>query len=340
LATVVDVTTNNYDAGQSFAIIYPPGMTISDKLNTPIGLSWNSGPPSGSPNATGTLIYSINKGSSRTVPISTGVNQYLISDLSGFVGDVSCTLIYTDNSYNTVTYTSVSPTVPSGLISYTTSFGFSRPPGFTGYYPFDLSVNSTTPLVLDNSTILGIGYSIFSGDTSTVKVWRGNKFNSITFFKGILNTTANPVTFVANIYYMPVSDYYNSSGGFGGTNYFYYSPYTYFDVSLNLSGGYPIAGTSAPYTLAGNTSTTSAELKFSSILQYMESTLVIFQITSGSGTVEFATYNCFPDNYATAQNFTALKLTNANSLINTYADLSSPYYLPRGVGIVCNFNLV
>ena len=164
-----------------------------------------------------------------------------------------------------------------------------------------------------------------------MKVWRGNKFNSIAFYKGIRNTTANPVTFVANIYYMPISDYYKE--GFSVKDFFYTAPYTYFDVSLNLTGGYPIAVQSAPYTLAANTFTTSAVLQFSSTLTFMESTLVMFQITSGSGSIEFASYD-FLTNGAIAQNFTALKLTNANSLVNTFEPLVT------GVGTVCNFNLV
>ena len=336
VATPVAVSTTNYAVAQAFNIVYQPGYTTAQHTNIPIGISWDSGPPSGSPNATGTLKYKINSGSTRTASISTGLNQYLTSDLSGVVGDISCTLIYTDNSYNTVTYTSVSPVVPSGLISYTNSFGFSKPPGFTGTYPTDVSANASSPLVLDNVNILGLGYLPIAapggiGGSPSMDMWRENTFNSVAFYKGIRNTTANPVTFVANVYYMPISDYY--ANGFSPKNYFYQNPYTYSNVSLNLAGGYPIAAQSAPYTLAGNTSTTTATLQFPSTLTFTESTLVVFQITSGSGNVQFATYD-YIYNGATAYKFTALKLTNANSLVNTFLPTST------GVGIVCNFNLV
>jgi hypothetical protein len=337
VATTVSYSTIDISGPSSISAYY--GINFSgNQSNLPIGLMFMNtyGPPPGIPNATGILTYSISGRPAKSVPIQTNQTLYETNDISGAAGNIISSLIYTDNSRNTIVYSSTT--------TYNSAFGFSPPPLFPDPSFNDISANALTPIILNNTTILGVGY-LFN-TINQQSIWRTKYVDTINFYKGITNNTGNSVTFHANIYFIFPSDY-SIVTPFGPVSVFNNSPYIYADVSLNLPGGYPIGLQSSSYTLAANTTTKNAVLRFPSRLQINQNIGVIFQIVSGSGTIQFASFDASsanPNGYIADQSSFPVVLTNTNSLRGLYKRDVRPFNwetnpLVWGTGIDCTFSL-
>jgi hypothetical protein len=172
--------------------------------------------------------------------------------------------VYTDNIYNTT----------RGALAtyrYDTSFGF-----------FDMSaidMSSSSVITLNNSTLTGVGYVLPNLISPTVQnPWVNYTFNRISFSKGIREITGNPVSFRANIY--NIIDPANIAGLYAGPSYCV----TPFDLSNNQ-----LLGVSSTFLLDAS-STRFPTLTLSTPVIYATNIIVLFEIVSGTGTIQFSTF--------------------------------------------------
>jgi len=259
--------------------------------------------------AFGTFNYDISGILSSSYSIPGGVTSFILTDLSG-AGDISASLFYTDNYYNNLY---------GGVVRYRydASFGF-----------YDLSANALSGdrLVLDGITTRGIGYKFPSlvGGSSLESPWLGYTVNRILFSKGITEISGNSVTFVANVYDVlatDVSNLYNAGVGYTVT-------------AFDLSAGYgPPIATSSSYTLGAN-ATQSPTLTFSSPFVLNRDTLIMFEITAGTGDIRFATFdvNASPNIGIAKIAYATPLLYSGSTLVNTSAAVD--------VGAICQFTYV
>lgn len=290
----ITVTTN--------ALIVPtPVISTIPNTNVAVRASWGTPVPVG---AGGTFDYNVNSGPRQVYTLSGTDISFNITDLSG-VGDISCSLVYTDNYYNTIRG-------GQATYRYDTSFGF-----------YDMSaIPISAAITLNNTTLNGIGYvfpNILKSPAPAIQnPWIGYKFNRILFSQGIREITGNAVAFRANIYNV-------NPTAIGGL---YISPYTVspFDISSGVIPSPP------PYSpdISSNTVILDASatpylryptLTFTTPVIISQYTMLLFEIVSGSGTIQFATYQ-----------FSSAIAKNA------YAT-SIAYNRPLGIGTLSNWSV-
>ena len=265
---------------------------------------------------TGTLYYRINGGSTITHPLQYGDISYNIpSPLTG-TGDISCSLVFTD-AHNTVN--SVAD------ISYSSSFGL-----------YNLT-RSGSNLVL-NGTTTRLGYSCMTlapaGALMTVSLsaggpWVGYTFSSVKFPQAITVVSAS-VQIVARVYILPYMVYANPNSQNQNI------------IISNIS--IPVA--SSDFTLFQSSTSSSSlspgvynniSLTFTPAITLTANMVVMFEIDSGAGSVEFATYTSTDESvtgYGPRINYlpniaTGLSYDGTN-LTNTYATRSHN-------GVPCQF---
>lgn len=238
-----------------------PTAVIRDISNSNITkqFNWATSVPSG---VIGELNYVVNNGAPTRYVIPGTDISYNITGLVG-IGDISCSLLYTDNSYNTV----------QGNIttfSYDTSFGY-----------YDMSATSVS-ISLDNiNTLKGVGYvfpaTLRLDPYTGANPWIGYTFNRILFSKGITETTGNNVTFRAEVY--NVTSDINGLYGTGSV--------TPFDLSNNAT----LVTVSTPDTAISGSSTAYPILTFSTPVVISATTMILFVLTGGSvGSLSFRTF--------------------------------------------------
>jgi hypothetical protein len=222
------------------------------------------------------LNYSINGGSTITHTFSPGTLSYNIPTPLIGVGDVSYSLIITDNSNNTVYGSSKTST-------YTSFFGF-----------YDLLIGGTLTL---NSQTPRLGYSFMAyafvpGQLMTLissrgGAWIGRTFRTINFPQRITATGA--VTFVAKVYDLSYMEYANPD--FSSNNDII-TKYTtiYLDPSK-----FSVRSTSTPVTFTSAGTLTGASVTFAPAITLTSNMVVIFEISSGSGFVQFDAYTSAVD---------------------------------------------
>lgn len=286
-----------------------PTPVIRDISNTNITkqVSWNTSVPTG---ANGDLNYAINNGGIIRYAIPGTDISYNIDNLSG-VGDISCSLLYTDNSYNTV----------QGSVTtfrYDTSFGY-----------YDMSATSISISLDDTGLLKGVGFvfpatlrlDAFTGPNP----WIGYTFNRLSFTQGITETTGNNISFRADIY--NVTSNINDLYGTGAV-----SP---FDLSNNAT-----LIMSTPNTdISG--STVYPTLTFPTPIVISSTTMILFVLTgSSTGSLSFRTFlNTDPINaayvkiaYGTSVGFQAATLSGVGTLNNFSSGTRN--------AVICQFSYV
>jgi hypothetical protein len=262
--------------------------------------------------ASGKLEYYVNNGPMKVYNIPGAATSTIISDLSGS-GDISGSLVYTDNIYNTTRGA-------QATYRYDTSFGF-----------FDMSaidMSSSSVITLNNTTLTGVGYVLPNLISPTVQnPWVNYTFNRISFPQGIREITGNAVSFRANIY--NISSPANIAGLYSGLSSYRVTP---FDLSNNPPTGYgPPLAVSSTFLLDAS-STRFPTLTLSTPVIYATNIIVLFEIVSGTGTIRFSTFMNSPaiakNAYATSIAYTRSNLTLSNWSVNV---LSS---------VICQFSYV
>jgi len=287
------VVTTNPLTVPTPVISAPPNSNISALIN------WTTPVTAG---ASGILNYYINRGALRVYNIPGATTSFTISDLSG-TGDICGSLVYTDNSYNTI----------SGALAtyhYDTSFGYYNMP------PVDISSQGIS---LNNSSLYGIGY-VFPATVPgpTPNPWIGYSFNRITFPQGIRVTTGGTISFRANIYIVnPISQIAD----------LYTSPNTVTAFTLppvdSSSNTVLLDASSSPYMRYPT-------LTFETKVVLSENTMILFQIASGTGTIQFSTFSFSGGitNYATSVAYKLTAPTLSNWSVNVFKS------------VICQFSYV
>lgn len=217
----------------------------------------------------------------------------LTYDISGLfgVGDISCSQVYT-SGMDTI-YS------PSTIFRYDTSFGF-----------FDLLANAVSPLIL-NGTTTGIGYIVRS-----TSPWSNYTIRRINFNQGISEISGNSVSIVANVYTVsgPVI-----SGLYGPPAYTY-SPFTPGLVDAS----------SQVVSVSAN-ATVYPTFNFSPPVQFTPNTIVLLQRTSGTGRIQFATFDrTLEPNSSNPKNNYASCITYSSNILSNSSDAP-------GKGIICQW---
>jgi hypothetical protein len=282
------------------------------------------------------LKYSINGGSTITYNILANAPSYLLPfDLSG-TGDISCSLMYTDISYNTV-YSTVTN------YSYNTAFGL-----------YNLSA-APLPLILNSSSGVGttklLGYTFmsystnnnFMGNMTMPGQYIGRKFNKITFTEPIKATiTSGPIIFVAQKYDISFNKYaaYNPDGTSVNPNIIQVQQNAFINYIINLNISPNLMATSNSISLSSSAPVSNVSLTFATPITITTDTIILFTITSGTGSIQFTTYtsadpSITPPYILQTQNSqaTGLRYDYSNNLSNTFA-------LPAHNGVSCQFSYV
>ena len=284
----------------------------------------------------GYLKYSINGGSTITYNILAYAPFYQIpTDLSG-TGDISCSLIYAD-AYGTQYYS------PITNYSYNTAFGL-----------YNLSA-APLPLTLNSSSGVGttklLGYTFMSYSTNNTSTsnatmpgqYIGRKFNKITFTEPIKATiTTGPIVFVAQKYDISFNKYadYNPNGTPTNPNIIQVQQNAYINYIINLNISPNLTATSNSISLSSSTPISTVSLTFATPITITTDTIILFTITSGTGSIQFTTYtssdpSITPPYVINTQNSqaTGLRYDYSNNLSNTFA-------LPAHNGVSCQFSYV
>ena len=283
-------------------------------------------------NALGYLKYSINGGSTTTYTIQAFDTSYQIPiDLSG-TGDISCSLLYTDISYNT-------GYGPITNYSYNTAFGLSNLP----VAPKSLTLNSGSGV--GPTHMLGYSFVSFIPNRTTTtgnklttnSLWTGYKFNKITFPIPIQASAA--LSFNAYVYDISYTVYaamttapnilqYVAPPSVGVSN----------TVNFNLL---PYSSTAAIAAASLSTgSNSNVTFNFSPAITTSIDKILMFRITSGTGTITFPSFTStdtsIPGPYTLgigASTTIGLRYDYSNNLSNTFA-------LPAHNGVSCQFSYV
>lgn len=249
-----------------------PVITAVPNSNITALVNWTTPVTAG---ARGTLNYNVNSGAAKVYNIPGNATSFTILDLLG-TGDISGSLVYTDNNYNTIRS-------QTATYRYDTSFGF--------YDMSAIDMSSSSVITLNNTTLNGVGYVLPATLKPPAPIrpnpWVGYTFNRISFPKGIRESSGNLVSFRANVYTVPAAD---MSG-------LYNAPYIV--NPFDLSSG--VVPTPPPYSpaISSNTVTLDASstpymryptLNFSSPVLFTQNTMLMFEIVSGSGTIQFSTF--------------------------------------------------
>jgi len=275
-------------------IVPTPVISAVSNSNITARVSWSTPVPSG---VSGEFDYYVRGGALRSYYLPGSATSFTITDLSG-TGDISGSLLYTDNVYNTNRGSS------SNTYYYDTSFG---------YYDMIATTTPSSIITLDNNTLFGIGFVLPNilqpPAPSGPNPWVGYTFNKISFPQGITESTGDSVTFRATVYSVePVT----LSGLYEGT--FSISPFDLNSYATDISSSSFVLDASA---------TRYPTLSFSRPVVYTTSTMVLLQILSGSGRIEFST-------------FLNTELNNSSKAKIAYA--TSVAYQTTGSGTLTNFS--
>jgi hypothetical protein len=238
-----------------------PTPSIDDISNTNVvkRIQWS---PATTFDVSGTLYYEVNGVGSSSYSIPTGVSSFDITGLSA-TGDISCSLYYTDNYYNSVSGLSVDA-------PYDTAFGFR-----------DLSASDISGLILDNVGITrGIGYMFpaVAAGASTDSPWLGYKVEFINFPEGISEISGQTMTLNINVY--------DVSGA--TLNALYASPSAAFPINLSL---YPIIASISVPIPANTTALVNATIAFNNSFTLTKNTIIMYSVGPGTGRLRFSTFN-------------------------------------------------
>ena len=296
-AATISVKTSVLSVAAPSILTNSPKSVTQPPNNTSASIKWAN------IDASGTLYYSTG-GPNLSYTIPTGTTSFGLSNLVG-TGDISCSLMYTDNSRNTVF-----STFTRGV--YDASFGFFD----LSATLVDLSATPVIPFVLNGTNTIGLGHSFMAYSISPQSgPWIGYRFNRITFPQNI--SASAPVTLIARVYDITPGVYrglYDPSGQV---------------VPFNISQFGVLSSSSTAIALA--TGINFPTLTFTSAVTITNTTHVLFQITSGSGTITFKSF----------------KNAGINANTNLYA--TSLWYTPSGLynqfiasnyGVICQFTIV
>jgi len=238
-------------------IVPTPVISVVQNSNITARVSWSTPVPSG---VSGEFDYYVRGGALRSYYLPGSATSFTITDLSG-TGDISGSLLYTDNAYNT------NRGSRSNTYYYDTSFG---------YYDMVATNVPSSIITLDNTTLFGIGFVLPNLLQSEQNPWVGYTFNKISFPQGITESTGNSVTFRATVYSVPAVTF---SGLYEPT--YSISPFDLNSYATDISSSSFVLDASA---------TRFPTLSFSRPVVYTTSTLVLLQILSGSGRIKFRTF--------------------------------------------------
>lgn len=296
-AATISVKTSVLSVTAPSILTNSPKSVTRPPNNTSASITWAN------IDASGTLYYSTG-GPNLSYTIPTGTTSFGLSNLVG-TGDISCSLMYTDNSRNTVF-----STFTRGV--YDASFGFFD----LSATLVDLSATPVIPFVLNGTNTIGLGHSFMAYSISPQSgPWIGYRFNRITFPQNI--SASAPVTLIARVYDITPGVYrglYDPSGQV---------------VPFNISQFGVLSSSSTAIALT--TGINFPTLTFTSAVTITNTTHVLFQITSGSGTITFKSF----------------KNAGINANTNLYA--TSLWYTPSGLynqfiasnyGVICQFTIV
>jgi len=285
--------SESIDVITATTVLNVPTPAVVDISNTNLAkrIQWSPATPV---DVSGTLYYAVNGGGSSSYSIPTGVSSFDITGLSN-TGDISCSLYYTDNYYNSVSGSSVDA-------PFDTAFGFR-----------DLSANAVSPLILDNVGITrGVGYMFpaVAAGASTDSPWLGYTVEFINFPEGISEISGQTMTLNINVY--------DVSGA--TLNGLYTSPSA--DISLNLSL-YPIIASISGPIPANTTALVNATIAFNTSFTLTKNTIIMYSVGAGTGRLRFSTFNIStPPNNVILPNIrdlaTAVTYNSSNILSNGF----------------------
>lgn len=262
-----DVSYNSISAYSPYVKIHTEKLIVptpeyNNVSNSNISkkISWTPPVPTG---VSGELYYSVNRGTLRTVNLSTNATYYNVTDLSG-VGDISSSLHYTDNSYN-----DISGAISSG--TYDVSFGF-----------IDMSANAPFIEIASQSgggIINGVGFVLpdVSHNASVSSPWIGYTFNRI-IFPTLTDTSGTPdITSIrAEVYDMSGVDI---SGLYTGPSY-----------NTDYGETYMLASSSLCDFDPGQT-LTNVVLTFATPIIFTKNKLVLIRVRAGDRSIRFPTFD-------------------------------------------------
>ena len=306
-----DVSYNSISAYSPYVKIHTEKLIVptpeyNNVSNSNIAkkISWTPPVPTG---ISGELYYSVNRGTRRTVKLSTNATYYNVTDLSG-VGDISSSLHYTDNSYN-----DISGAISSG--TYDVSFGF-----------IDMSANTSPPFIeiasqSGGGIINGVGFVLpdVSHNASVSSPWIGYTFNRI-IFPTLTDTSGTPdiTSIQAFVYDMSGVDI---SGLYTGPSY-----------NTNYGETYMLASSSLCDFEPGQT-LTNVVLTFNTPVIFTKNKLVLIRVKAGDRSIRFPT---FDNSQAPLKNNNASPITY--TLSNGKLQNNSNY--GNSNTVICQFNYV
>ena len=286
-----------------------PTPSIVDISNTNIAkrIQWS---PATTSDVSGTLYYEVNGAGSSSYSIPTGVSSFNITTGITGTGDISCSLYYTDNYYNSVYGSSVDA-------SFNTAFGFR-----------DLSANAVSPLILDNVGITrGVGYMFpaIAAGASIDSPWLGYTVNKISFPQGISEISGTTMTLNINVY--------DVSGA--SLSPLYASPSASVPLTLSL---YPVIASINSVDISANTTAlVNTDISFNNSFTLTKNTIIMYSVGPGAGRLRFRTFNIStPPNNVILPNIRDLATAVT---YNSSTILSNGFRLTE-TGSLCEFSYV